>query len=321
MGLFQLIKVMKYIKMLVYGSWGSGKSTLALTAPKPIYIIDAEHGTDNLRDPGDKVLYTNSVAELQEAINEIRNSDCATLIIDPYTIFWQRLIDHVENETKNGLQFQHWGKIKKPNSRIITDLLNLNCHVILTAHQADEYEMQPNEKGGLTPVKVGVKIDSEKKTAYAPDVVIRMAVENGVHVGYIEKIRARKEIVAQYGLGIGSRHENPTWALIAPIAQEFSIGTEQAQYDNEKSLTEKDEKVFEQIANEQEQLERNKIIKGIEKVEAKAHKMGLYGYRDDSEIVSSRKTMLGDDGLNTDIETLKLYGRSVDNMTKAGKVE
>jgi len=298
MSMFSKETTKKWIKILLSGPWGSGKTTFLTTMPGPRYWTDAEHSSDHIRDSDDPVLYTTSFADLKNAIAEIKeNGNVGSFIIDPYTIFWERLIDHVESETKDGLQFRHWAKIKKPNKRLFTELLNLPCHVGIATHEADVFEMQKNDRGKLEPVKIGVKIDAEKKTGYSPDVVLRLAIEGGVHVGYIEKIRIRKDLAVKTGLVIGARIENPTFDHFRPIMETYASGKAIAHYADDRETSEKDDKVFEQIEDEEEQARKKKVVGQIQRGEKKCQDLKIYGWQDDNQISSTRITAMGTDNL------------------------
>ena len=57
---------------------------------------------------------------------------------------------------------------------LMTKLVNLPMHVILTGRLKDEYR----GRGGDV-IKVGVKMEAEKSTPYAPDICFRLEMEDG----------------------------------------------------------------------------------------------------------------------------------------------
>jgi hypothetical protein len=295
MSLFSNKSKAKYLKIMAYGPGGSGKTTFGTTLPWPRYWIDSEHSGDHIRDPKDPVLYTTSFRELQEAVAEIRaTNEVKSLIIDPYTVFWERLIDQIESQSPKGLTFQSWAKIKKPDNRLMTDLLNLPCHVLITLHERDEYMMVRSEDHGrLEPVKVGVRPDAEKKVLYRPDLMLRFAVEDGRHVAYIQKIRIRRELAERTGLRVGAKIENPSWADFAMMAEEYASGIVQAHYTDDRETQDKDERVFEELAHEAEEAQKRKLIGYIQRGERKCRELGIYGWRDDLETDATRRAMLG----------------------------
>lgn len=311
MSLFSNNPKAKFLKIMAFGPGGSGKTTFGTTMPRPRYWIDSEHSGDHIRDPKDPVLYTTSYKELQEAINEIKsaNNEVKSLIIDPYTVFWERLIDQIESQSPKGLTFQSWARIKKPDNRLMTDLLNLPCHVYITLHERDEYMMiRSEDHGKLEPVKVGVRPDAEKKILYRPDLMLRFAVEEVRHVAYIQKIRVRRELAERTSLRVGTRIENPSWADFAMIAEEFASGKEQAHYSDDRETTDKDERVFEELAHEAEESQRKKLITHIQRGEKKCRELGIYGWRDDLETEVTRRAMLGSTDLDKlTVESLGFY--------------
>jgi len=312
MSLFTKGAKKKWLKIVGYGPGGSGKTTFGTTMPESRYWVDSEHSGDHIRDDNDPVLHTTSFKDLQDGLQEAKAANVASFIIDPITIFREALIDKVESETKYGLQFKDWAKIKKPDKRLTTDWQNMAAHVYLTVHEKDEFEMVKNDKGKLEPVKIGVKPDADKKLIYAPDIVLRFYVENGKHFAVIEKIRIRKEIALKTGLTVGKVIENPTFEHFKPIAEAYAQGTEQAHYSDDRETSTKDEAVFDDIDKEGEQAAHKKIIGQIERAEKKLSGMKVFGFRDAEEIEGTRKTAFGttvlSDALVTDLE---LYYKGV----------
>lgn len=325
--MFSTKKTRKFLKILVYGKGGTGKTTFGTTMPSNRYWVDSEHSGDHIRPDGDAVLYTTSFKDLQDAVREVAglNDGVGSLILDPCTIFRETLMDKVESETKGGLEFRHWAKIKKPEKRLTTDWQNLPCHVLITYHEKDEYEMIRNDKGKLEPVKIGVKIDGDKKSEYGPDIVMRLAVEKGVHVGFIDKIRINKAIALKTGLTVGTKIENPTFDTFKPILEEYSKGDKQATYTDDRQTSEKDDAVFDEIDKEQEEAEKKKIVGQVQRGEKKCLELKIYGWQDKDQVLSTRKTSLGTDALSdASVEDLNAYVQGIKQQVltyKQQKVE
>ena len=224
------------------------------------------------------------------------------------TIFRDGLIDKVESEAKGGMTFREWSKVKKPDKRLTTDWQNLPCHVYITAHEKDEYEMHRNDKGKLEPVKVGVKPDADKKIIYAPDIVLHFYVKGGKHYATIDKIRIRKELALKTGLRVGAEIENPTFDHFKPIMEAYAEGEEPARYTDDRQTSEKDEQVFEEIDREQEIADKKKAIGQIQRGEKKCQSLKIFGWQDGDQISSTRVTALGSDDLKTcETEDLAAY--------------
>jgi hypothetical protein len=125
-------------------------------------------------------------------------------------------------------------------------------------------------------------------------------------VAYVHKIRVRRDLAEKFGLLVGTRIENPTWASFAPIAEAFASGKEQAHYSDDRETQDKDERVFEELAHEQEDTQRRKMLTHIARGEKKCMELGIYGWRDQNEIESTRRAMLG----NTDLEHMPVESLS-----------
>lgn len=304
----ELIK--KWLKFLVYGPGGSGKTEFGNTFPSPRLWIDSEHSGDHIRTPGDKVHYTTSFKDLQDDVADAKAQGAASLIIDPMTIFRDALIDKVESnsDSDDGMTFRDWAKVKKPEKRLTTNWQNLPAHVLITAHEKDEYEMQINKRGKKEPVKIGVKPDADKKIIYAPDIVLRLFVKDGKHYGVIEKIRINKALAVKTGLTVGKIIENPTFQTFSAIVEAYGKGETQAQYTDDRDTSEKDEQVLTEIDQEQVDTARKKVIGQIGRGEKKCKDLNIYGWRDEEEIANSRKTCLGvSEFEGVPVEELSLY--------------
>jgi len=296
MSLFSNKPTKKWLKIVGYGYGGTGKTTFGTTMPGPRYWVDGEHSGDHIRNNGDMVLYTTSFKDLQDAQKEACGK-ASSFIVDPITIFRDALIDKVESETKDGLQFRDWTKIKKPDKRFTTDWQNMPAHVYETVHEKDEFEMHRNDRGKLEPVKVGVKPDADKKLIYAPDIVLRFTVENGKHYATIEKIRIRKDLAIETGLTVGKKIENPTFDHFKPIADAYAEGEAPAHYSDDRETSEKDDQVFEELDREQEEAQRKKLVGQIQRGEKKCRELKIYGWVDDEQIGNTRTTAMGTDKL------------------------
>jgi hypothetical protein len=176
------------VKCLIYGPSGVGKTYFALTAPGRVAVIDTEGGTafyanraGNELSPFD-VLPTKTFAQVERAIAYLRENPTqyATLVIDPVTVLYETLQDaaqhrraEVRRDTEADLEMLDWQRIKRAYKRLMTDLVNLPMHVIVTAR---ENELTEERATGQRKerVRIGWKPDAEKSTAYYFDTVIRL---------------------------------------------------------------------------------------------------------------------------------------------------
>ena len=174
------------VKVLIFGASGVGKTYFALTAPGKVAIIDTEGGTAFYARRAGKaglsqfdVLPTKTYRDVQSAVEYIVANPTAygTLVIDPVTVIYETLQDAAQvkradkrHDPDADLEMLDWQQIKRRYKSLMTALVNLPIHVIVTAREKDE-----TERKGSETVKIGVKPDAEKGTAYFFDTVIRLA--------------------------------------------------------------------------------------------------------------------------------------------------
>lgn len=199
-------------KLLVFGVPGAGKSYLALSAPGRVAVIDTEGGTAFYAGrPGLSefdVLHTKTYRDVKHAIEYLaaHPGDYETLVIDPVTVIYDTLQEAaaIARARRRGvedadLEMLDWSKIKRHYKAMMTALVNLPMHVVVTAREKDEYE-----KRGSEMVKIGVKPDAEKGTAYNFDTVIRLVPTDKGRIAVVQKDRTGP-------WDLGDRIENPTF--------------------------------------------------------------------------------------------------------------
>ena len=185
------------VKCLIYGPSGVGKTYLSLTAPGKVAVIDTEGGTAFYANRAGlsafDVLPTKTFNDVTRAVAYLRDhpGEYETLVIDPVTVLYETLQDAAQfkraskrNDPDADLEMLDWQRIKRAYKTLMTDLVNLPMHVIVTARERDETEQRGREF-----VKIGVRPDAEKGTAYYFDVIVRLTAKDGKRAAVIEKDR------------------------------------------------------------------------------------------------------------------------------------
>jgi hypothetical protein len=173
------------VKCLLYGAPGVGKTYLALTAPGPVAVIDTEGGTAFYAKRVGRgglsqfeVLTTKTFSQVEQAIAYVRANPEAykTVVIDPVTVLYETLQEAAQmkragrrNDPDADLEMLDWQRIKRSYKRLMTDLVNLPVHVIVTAR-----EKELTEGKGDQQRHIGWGPDAEKSTGYYFDTVLRL---------------------------------------------------------------------------------------------------------------------------------------------------
>lgn len=185
------------VKCLVYGPSGVGKTYLALTAPGKVAVIDTEGGTAFYANRAGlsafDVLPTKTFNDVTQAVAYLKShpGEYETLVIDPVTVLYETLQDAAQvkragrrNDPDADLEMLDWQRIKRAYKALMTDLVNLPMHVIVTARERDDTEQRGREM-----VKIGTRPDAEKNTPYYFDTVIRLVVEGTARRAIVSKDR------------------------------------------------------------------------------------------------------------------------------------
>ena len=203
------------IKAFVFGASGVGKTYFALTAPGTIAAIDTEGGMAFYAKRAGKgslsafeVLPTKTFRDVLAGVRYVKEHPTAygTLVIDPITVIYETLQDAAQirranqrNDQDADLEMLDWQRIKRAYKALMTELVNLPVHVIVVARERDE-----TEKRGKENIKIGVKPDAEKGTAYFFDTVVHLVPSEGGREAVILKDRT-----GVHALNV--RIENPTF--------------------------------------------------------------------------------------------------------------
>jgi hypothetical protein len=161
------------LKMAVQGPSGSGKTWGALALAKNLWpdarvcLIDTENESASLY--ADKFAFDTiplgppfTTARYVECIDAIVKGGYDVLIIDSITPQWDgeggilRRKEALERANPNANGYALWSRFTPEHEAFKQIILQSPVHVICTMRSKQEYALQPDEKGKLKPVKLGL---------------------------------------------------------------------------------------------------------------------------------------------------------------------
>lgn len=187
------------LRMALTGVSGAGKTLSALYIAygitgdwNKIALIDTEHerarfyadrsdlGTGKFLyapfpPPYSPDRYKQLVSEGAQAVG----SD-GVVIIDSFSHAWNNeggvldIKDRIATQQgKNS--YTAWNEAGKFQNDLVNTILAVNCHTIVTMRSKMDYVMQENDRGKMTPVKVGLAPVQREDTEYEFDIVLDIA--------------------------------------------------------------------------------------------------------------------------------------------------
>lgn len=180
--------------MALIGTSGSGKTFTALTfatalAPTgKVAVIDTERGSASKY--ADKFSFdaldldTFAPAKYVEAIAAAQAAGYEVLVIDSLSHAWSgkdgalEMVDKAAKRSQSGNTYTAWRDVTPEHNRMVDAIVGANLHVIVTLRAKTEYVMEANEKGKMTPRKVGLAPVQRDGMEYEFDVVGTMNDEN-----------------------------------------------------------------------------------------------------------------------------------------------
>ena len=188
--------VFKAQKCVIYGPEGIGKSTFAAQFPEPVFI-DTE-GSTNLMDVA-RFPRPTSWTMLVSMVKEVISTPgiCKTLVVD--TIDWaeQMCVEHVcATHNKKGIEDFGYGNgyvyVKEEFGRflnLLTDVIDRNINVVLTAHSQMRKFESPEEAGAYDryELKLGKKTSSQTSPLIKEWADMVLFANYKIHVIEIEK--------------------------------------------------------------------------------------------------------------------------------------
>ncbi len=159
------------LRMALDGPAGSGKTytglRFAFALGKRVAVIDTEHGSASKYqgDSPDGTVFDFDVLELEsfaparyaEAIEEAGRAGYDVILVDSLSHAWDGKDGALEQvDRKGGNSFAAWKDVTPQHRRMVEALLAAPCHVVVTMRSRSEYVMEANERGKMTPRRVGL---------------------------------------------------------------------------------------------------------------------------------------------------------------------
>jgi hypothetical protein len=229
------------LKIGEYGESGSGKTFTALLfaewlaaqEKKRVAFVDTERGSDfYARTIKERAvhpaafdfdaLYTRSLHETIEAVEELDSSVYGVLVIDSITHLWEAAKEAYAGKltSKGGIPVQAWGEIKKPYKRLMSLFLDGDFHAIVCGREG---VMMETDADGESKV-VGKRMKSEGETPYEPHILLRFHPMREENTGlYIPSLFCEKD---RSGILTGKTIQMPTAEILAPIYSYLTPGAQ-----------------------------------------------------------------------------------------------
>lgn len=189
------------LRMALMGPSGSGKTYTALSvagALGRIAVIDTEHGSASKY--GDRFAF--DVLELsdyhpQQYIDAIHaageaqadgSSAYDVLIVDSLSHAWSgaggvlEIVDRAAKRSDSKNTFAAWRDATPLHNQLVEALLAAPLHLIVTMRSKTEYVLERDERGKMTPRKVGLAPVQREGMEYEFDVVAEMDMTNTLMV-------------------------------------------------------------------------------------------------------------------------------------------
>lgn len=195
-----------YIRAALCGTSGSGKSYGALLLARglagetgKIAVIDTERGSASLYSD----LVDFDVAELAPPYSPARYRELImaaakeydVLVIDSLSHAWTGeggvldMHDKATMGSKGGNSYTAWRDVTPQHNALVDAILACPCHVITTMRSKTAYELQENDRGKKTPIKIGLAPVQRDGMEYEFTLVLDVSV-NG-HIASSSKDRTR----------------------------------------------------------------------------------------------------------------------------------
>lgn len=204
------------LRMAITGPSGSGKTFTALTLGSVIgsvAVIDTERGSASKYAD----LFDFDVLELTEydprkyidAIRAAVAGGYGVLIIDSLSHAWTgqggvlEMVDRAAKRTQSQNAFAAWRDVTPLHNQLVDTILGAQIHIIATMRSKTEYVLEKDERGRITPRKVGLAPVQRDGMEYEFDVVGEMDMDNNLLISKSRIISLNGAVIARPGVALG----------------------------------------------------------------------------------------------------------------------
>lgn len=210
MGFKKATREKSKLRLALAGTSGSGKTLSALLLAygitgdwDKIALIDTEHGRakfyadrsdfgtgaflyQEMEAPFSPQKYMEMVKEGAEAVGED-----GVLIVDSFSHAWDNeggvldIKSQIASDSSNHKNdYTAWQDATKIQNKLVNSILSAPCHTIITLRTKMAYAMEENDRGKMTPVKIGLAPVQRENLEYEFDIVLNITRE---HIAFASK--------------------------------------------------------------------------------------------------------------------------------------
>lgn len=217
------------LRMALMGPSGSGKTYSALsiagalaTEPGRVAVIDTEHGSASKY--GDRFPF--DVLELtdyhpQQYIDAIKAAGESgaydVLVIDSLSHAWNgvggilEMVDKQAKKSDSKNTFAAWRDATPLHNQLVEALLSVPLHLIVTMRSKTEYVLERDERGKMTPRKIGLAPVQREGMEYEFDVIGELDMLNTLTITKTRISKLTGKVIPTPGAALGETLK--AWAI------------------------------------------------------------------------------------------------------------
>jgi len=199
----QAIKQEAKLRLAIAGPAGSGKTYTGLLIAQSlanggkVALVDTEHGSASKYAD----LFQFDVMEMEppfhpdrfvDAIHEAQQAGYSVIILDSLSHEWSgsggilEVIDKIAARSNSKNTFAAWKEGTPLQNKMVDTIIGCDVHVIATMRTKQDYVIEADDRGKMTPKKIGLAPVQRDGFEYEFDVVMNLDIDNQ---GVITKTR------------------------------------------------------------------------------------------------------------------------------------